>query len=124
MTEKIERAMSAVITFGEKIINLTESDHKAILQALMILLGSPINHSDAEVSGKDVLEFLSDVRVTDLKDYTFQVTDQVKTMTASGDQIRGLATAYSVGVITEWHVTRGGSRAGSKKNVVKLSQLG
>ena len=123
MSEKIERVLSAVITAGGKVINLTEANHKAVLQALMILVGSAINHSDAESSGKVVLEFLSDVKVSDLKDYTFEITDQVKTMVASGDQISTLAKVYSVGVVTTWNVERGGSRAGAERKIVKLAEL-
>jgi hypothetical protein len=120
---EITRILSAIITFGKKVINLTESDHKAILQALMVLVGSAPNHSDAESSGKVVLEFLADVKESDLDKYTFEITDNVKVMVATGTQIRMLATAYSVGIPTEWKVNRGGSRAGSERKVVKLNEL-
>ena len=123
MGTKVARILSAVIEFGEKVIELNESDHKAILSALMILLGSAVNHSDAESSGKVILEFLADVKRGDLKDYNFTVTDGVKSMSATGDQIIKLADVFSVGVVTEWHVERGGSRAGSTKTIAKLGSM-
>lgn len=120
---EIARILSATIVFGEKVIELVESEHKAILQALMILVGSAPNHSDAESSGKVVLEFLADVKRGDLKDYNFEITDNVKTMLATGDQIVKLADVYSAGIPTTWNVERGGSRAGATREVKTLGSM-
>ena len=120
---EIERILSGKITNGDNTISLNESDHKAVLQALLILLGSAVNHSDAESAGSTVLEFVSDVKKAELNNMIFEITDNVKTMQASGKVIGELAGAFFEGVITTQNVERGGSRAGSTKTVVKLGEL-
>lgn len=120
---EITRELSGTITVGDNEISLTESEHKAILQALIVLLASPPNHSDAKSAGELVSEFISDVKVSDLENYWFKVSDNVKEMLASGKQIRFLALAYAMEVETTWMVDRGGARSGSKKEVKPLTSL-
>jgi hypothetical protein len=121
-SKDITRILSGTITFGENVINLVEDTHKAILIALMNLATSTIGNSDAASSAELINEFISDVKVSDLKDYTFVVTDNVKTATFNGDVLRTLASVWGLASV-EWHVTRGGKREASKAETVKLGEL-
>ena len=118
----IVRELVGRILVGDKIIDLVESTHKAILVALMNLATSTVGNSDAADSAKLINEFISDVKVSELKDYQFEVSDGVKTAVFQGDVLRILASVWGMCDVT-WHVTRGGKRQAAQAEVTKLGSL-
>jgi hypothetical protein len=88
----------------------------------MNVLQSTIGNSDAEKSQEDVSEFISDVKVARLNKFTFELTDNVKTVVVTGETLRALVTVWSNAVV-QWHVTRGGKRATVKESASKLGSL-
>ena len=121
-SEDITRELSGKIGIGDKIIELVESTHKAILVALMNLATSTVGNSDAKSSAEIINDFIADVKVSDLASYTFEVTDNVKTASFDGQTLRTLASVWGLCKVT-WHVVRGGKRATVKADTVKLSDL-
>ena len=121
-SSEIERILSGKILIGDKVIELVESAHKSVLVALMNIATSTIGNSDAVASAEIVESFISDVKVTELKDYTFEVTDNVKTATFNGQVLRTLVSVWGLCDVT-WHVVRGGKRAQAKVEVTKLGSL-
>ena len=120
---EIDRKMSCKITKDDgTIIQLLEETHLAVLNGLMNILQSTIGNSDAEKSQEDVSEFISDVKVSKLDEYIFELTDLVKTVTVNGKTLRALTAVWSLAVVT-WHVERGGKRASERKAVSKLGSL-
>ena len=120
---EIERILSCEIIKDEgTIINLDEASHLAVLNGLMNVLQSTIGNSDAERSQEDVSDFISDVKVSELNEYQFTLTDQIKTVVVSGQTLRALVNVWTNAVVT-WHVTRGGKRAQTKSPVSKLGSL-
>lgn len=119
----IERIMTCKITQEDgNIITLTEDSHLAVLNGLMNILQSTIGNSDAERSQEDVSDFISDVKVAKLNKYSFELTDQIKTVVVSGETLRALTQVWNLADVT-WHVTRGGKRAQAKAEVAKLGSL-
>lgn len=121
-SEEIDRILSGKVDTGEKIIELTSDLHKSVLVALINLATSTIGNSDAESSAEVVADFISDVKVKDLESYTFTVTDNIKTAVFSGEILRTLTQIWGQAKVT-WHVTRGGKRAVSKAESVKLGSM-
>jgi hypothetical protein len=120
---EIERILSCTITKDDgNIITLTEDSHLAVLNGLMNILQSTIGNSDAEKSQEDVSDFISDVKVSKLNLYTFELTDQIKTVFVTGETLRALTAVWSSAKV-DWHVTRGGKRAQAKAEVAKLGSL-
>ena len=119
---EIIRELFGKISIGEKIIELTVEAHNSILVAMMNLATSTAGNSDAAKSGETILAFVSDIKVGDLGDYTFEVGDGVKTATFNGKILRDLALLWGM-VEVEWHVTRGGKRQAAVVDAVKLSDL-
>jgi hypothetical protein len=121
--EDITRLYEGTIKIGKKVIQLTESAHKAILVSLMNLTCSAITNGDAGQAGEMILEFLSDVKKADLPNYEFQFTDQVKEVTIDGLTLHQLASLFNAeSVSIDWKVSRGGKRS-IKKETVKLGSL-
>ena len=118
----IIRELFGKITVGEKIIALTVEAHNSILIALMNLATSTAGNSDAKKSAETILDFISDIKVSDLEKYTIEVGDGVKTATFNGKALRDLASVWGE-VKVVWHVTRGGKRATATVDTVKLSDL-
>lgn len=121
-SSEIERILSGEVDTGSKVIQLDTENHKSVLVALMNLATSTIGNSDASASAELVAEFISDVKVKDLETYTFQVSDNVKTATFSGDVLRALTQIWGMCEVV-WHVTRGGKRAQATIDVAKLGSL-
>ncbi len=121
-SEDIDRILSGTVDTGEKVIQLDTESHKSVLVALMNLATSTIGNSDAEASAELITDFISDVKVSDLKGYTFTVTDNVKTAVFSGEVLRTLASIWGQCVV-EWHVTRGGKRQAAEVDTIKLGSL-
>ena len=120
---EIERIMSCTITKDDgTIVELTEDTHLAVLNGLMNIIQSTIGNSDAEKSQEDVSEFLSDVKVSKLDLYIFELTDKVKTVTVNGKTLRALTAVWSLAEVV-WHVERGGTRKQDRKSVSKLGSL-
>ena len=119
---EITRILSASFTFGDKVINLVEDTHKSVLIGLMNILQSHAGNSDAENARETVSEFISDVKVSEFKQYQIVVTDQVKTCTATGETLINLINAWGL-VATTWNVSRGGKRQVSKVAPAKLGKL-
>lgn len=120
---EIDRIMSCTITKDDgTIVILTEDSHLAVLNGLMNILQSTIGSSDAEKSQEDVSNFISDVKVSKLNQYQFELTDKVKTVTVSGETLRALVSVWSLAVV-DWHVERGGTRKTTKVETAKLGSL-
>ncbi len=118
----IIRSLVGKITVGEKVIELVEETHKSILVALMNLATSTVGNSDAVASAELINEFISDVKVAELKDYTFSVSDGVKTAEFNGLVLRTLASVWGECKV-EWHVVRGGKRSVTKDSIISLSDM-
>lgn len=118
----IVRELFGNISIGEKVIALTVEAHNSILEALMNLATSTAGNSDAEKSAETILSFISEIKVSELVDYTIEVGDGVKTASFNGKVLRDLANVWGLVTVT-WHVTRGGARSTSKAEVVKLGEL-
>ena len=118
----ITRILSAIFQFGDTIINLEEKDHKAVLSGLLNLLTSYAGNNDAVASRETVADFISDVKVTEFKQYQITVTDEVKTVSCNGETLLNLLNAWGM-VTTEWHVDRGGKRQYTKESPAKLGSL-
>lgn len=119
----IERIMTCKITKDDgNIITLTEDSHLAVLNGLMNILQSTIGNSDAERSQEDVADFISDVKVAKLNQYTFELTDLVKTVIVSGETLRALTQVWNSAVV-DWHVERGGKRNQPKESAAKLGTI-
>ena len=118
----IIRELFGKIMIGEKVIALTVEAHNSILIALMNLATSTAGNSDAKKSSETILDFISELKVSELEDYTIEVGDGVKTAVFNGKALRDLAMVWGDVKVT-WHVTRGGKRATASVDNVKLSDL-
>jgi len=119
---EITRILSAVFQFGETIIKLNEENHKAVLAGLLNILTSYAGNNDAIASRETVMDFISDVKVSEMKQYQITVSDEVKTVSCDGETLLNLLNAWGQ-VSTEWHVDRGGKRQYTKESPAKLGSL-
>ena len=117
-----ERILSGTIQVGDSVIQLVAETHKAILSALFNLTTSTVGNTDALQSAEVINEFISDIKVADLVNYTFTIEDEVKRVSFNGANLSQLAKVWGL-VEVDWLVTRGGKREVESKPIVKLSQL-
>jgi hypothetical protein len=117
-----ERILSGTIQVGDSVIQLVAETHKAILSALFNLTTSTVGNTDALASAEVISEFISDIKVADLVNYTFTIEDEVKRVSFNGANLAQLTKVWGL-VEVDWLVTRGGKREVESKPIVKLSQL-
>ena len=117
-----QRILTGLITFGENVISLTAESHKSILTALFNLTTSTVGNSDALQSAEIIRDFISDIKVSDLSDYTFMISDEVKEVSFNGADLNQLIKVWGL-VEVNWLVTRGGKRESTSQPKVKLTDL-
>jgi hypothetical protein len=88
----------------------------------MNLATSTVGNSDSLASAELINSFISGEKDSDLPNYTFQVTDGIKTASFNGAILKTLASVWGM-VTIEWHVTRGGRRETESAPVPTMSAL-
>ena len=117
-----KRILSGLITFKDEIITLTSESHKSILSALFNLTTSTVGNSDALQSAEIIADFISEIKVADLTDYTFMISDEVKEVSFNGLNLNQLVKVWGL-VEVKWLVSRGGARESTSTPTVKLTDL-
>lgn len=118
----IVRILSATFTFGKRVIALTEDTHKSVLLGLLNVLTSHAGNSSAVASRVAVMEFISDVDPEKFLKYQITLTDEVKNVVCTGQDLVNLLNAWGR-ITTTWNVDRGGKRSVTKESPASLGSM-
>ena len=116
------RIYTASFTLGKKSIELAEETHKAVILALLNVLTSFAGNNDAVASRETVMDFISDVKPAEFKQYQIMVSDNYKVTSCTGETLLHLLDSWGL-VDTKWLVDRGGKRVYEKETPASLGSL-